>query len=52
MTISSIDKVNKTVSGTFSFVSAKLNVQRSADTVRVTNGVFTDINFVVVNQKD
>ena len=52
MTISSVDKVNKTVSGTFSFVSAKLNVQSSADTVRVTNDVFTDINFVVVNQKD
>ncbi len=50
LSISSVDKVNKKVSGTFSFVSAKSNAQSSADTVRVTNGVFTDLNFVVVNQ--
>jgi hypothetical protein len=52
MTISSVDKVNKIVSSTFSFVSAKLNEQSTGDTLRLTNGVFTDINFVVVNQKD
>ena len=52
ITISSMDKVNKTVSGTFSFVRAKVDVQSSAETVRVTNGVFTDINCVGVNQKD
>lgn len=49
-TISSVDNVNKKVSGTFSFMNVKSNAQNSADTIRVTNGVFTDINFTVVNQ--
>jgi len=45
-----VDNVNKKVSGTFSFVNAKSNAQSAADTIRVTNGVFTDLNFTVINQ--
>lgn len=46
--ITSVDNTNKKVSGTFSFKMHKVGSTASADSIIVTNGVFTNISYVVL----
>ena len=42
--VTQLDLVNHKVSGTFSFVGVNLNI--ATDTVRVTNGTFTNLTYI------
>lgn len=48
--ITSVDNANKKVSGTFDFVLHKIGASTAADTMHITNGVFTGISYTIVNQ--
>ena len=46
----SVDNVNKKFSGTFSFKLHKIGSQLASDSIKITNGIFTNIGFVVTHQ--
>ncbi len=48
--ITSVDNVNKKVSGTFNFKLHKVGSTASADSIKITAGVFTNINYTISNQ--
>lgn len=47
ITITKCNEANRTVSGTFSFISY---LTGTTDTLYITNGVFNDINYTVLNK--
>jgi hypothetical protein len=48
--ITSVDNANKKISGTFNFKLHKVGSTASADSIKITTGVFTNINYTIVNQ--
>jgi hypothetical protein len=47
LNITAVDNVNKKISGTFSCIMHKSGSTLSADSIKITNGVFTNITYVV-----
>jgi hypothetical protein len=45
--ITSVDHTNKKISGTFDFILAKSGAKTKADSIFITNGVFTNITYVI-----
>lgn len=50
MNITAVDNTNKKVSGTFTLKSHKINSTASADSIKITNGVFTNLTFTIRHQ--
>ena len=51
-TITSVDNTNKKFSANFSFTNVKVGAKTAADTIRGTNGVIKDVQFVIVEQQN
>jgi len=49
MNITSVDNVNKKVSGTFDFILYKGGSTAATDSIKITSGVFTDISYSIQN---
>ncbi len=50
LNITALDNVNNKISGTFTLKGHKVGSSASADSIKITNGVFTDISFTVRHQ--
>ncbi len=50
MNITSVDNTNKKASGTFTLKLHKIGSTASADSIKITNGIFTNLSFTVKHQ--
>ncbi|MES2678337.1 MAG: DUF6252 family protein [Bacteroidota bacterium] len=49
--ITAVDNVNKKISGTFTLLAHKIGSTAAADSIKITNGVFTNISFTTRHQQ-
>jgi hypothetical protein len=48
--ITSVDNTNKKISGTFSCIMHKVGSSAPADSLKLTNGVFTNVSYIISHQ--